>query len=186
MRRTPASHAPLCEGSVPADRSSGTLQPPPANPRRALPAERPIPLLWRPCKLLGSAREVRSALLALQDAPTCFAARRSPPPLRQPHAPAILLAAGSRPGGMAPFTTEVDWTDPAAFYLGDGSLADLADVAIVHRASGLRLPAHSHILAQQSRVMRDLFLSMRDQTSGHKRKADEASREGASCCEGGV
>ncbi|KAI7844816.1 hypothetical protein COHA_001695 [Chlorella ohadii] len=74
---------------------------------------------------------------------------------------------------MAPFTTEVDWTDPAAFYLGDGSLADLADVANVHWASGLRLPAHSHILAQQSRVMRDLFLSMRGQTSGHKRKADE-------------
>lgn len=76
---------------------------------------------------------------------------------------------------MAPFTTEVDWADPAAFYLGDGSLAELADVAIVHRASGLRLPAHSHILAQQSRVMRDLFLSLRGQTSGRKRKADEAS-----------
>lgn len=44
---------------------------------------------------------------------------------------------------MAPFTTEVDRTDPAAFYLGDGSLAELADVAIMHRASGLRLPAHS-------------------------------------------
>ncbi|PRW44536.1 BTB POZ and TAZ domain-containing 1-like isoform X1 [Chlorella sorokiniana] len=78
---------------------------------------------------------------------------------------------------MAPFTTEMDWADPAAFYLGDGSLADVADVAIVHRASGLRLPAHSHILAQQSRVMRDLFLSLRGQTSGRKRKADE--EEGA-------
>jgi hypothetical protein len=71
----------------------------------------------------------------------------------------------------------MDWADPAAFYLGDGSLADVADVAIVHRASGLRLPAHSHILAQQSRVMRDLFLSLRGQTSGRKRKADE--EEGA-------
>ena len=86
--------------------SSETLQ-----PRRALLLSAHSPC----CGGLASCWEVRqrgrSALLALQDAPTCFAARRSPPPLRQPHGPNPLPPCLQQAAGRAAWRrSQQRWT----------------------------------------------------------------------------
>ncbi|PSC67561.1 hypothetical protein C2E20_8768 [Micractinium conductrix] len=58
-----------------------------------------------------------------------------------------------------PFDTEIDWQDPAAWYLGNPELAAMADAHIRH-PSGLLLPVHRVTLSQQSRVLRGLFSSL--------------------------
>lgn len=53
---------------------------------------------------------------------------------------------------------------PAHFYLPDASCEALADsFAIVE---GARLPLHSAVLAMQSKVLRDLFLQLREPQGG--------------------
>jgi len=78
-----------------------------------------------------------------------------------------------------PFKADVDWANPAAFYLGETGMEDLADVAIKH--GKLELPAHSQVLAMNSAVLRDLFRSLRSappEHSGQKRKRCEEVRGG--------
>ena len=53
---------------------------------------------------------------------------------------------------------------PHAFYLSDPSLEALSDCFAV--IGGTRLPLHSHILAQHSAVLRELFLAQRERPGG--------------------
>ncbi|KAL4458285.1 hypothetical protein ABPG75_013150 [Micractinium tetrahymenae] len=66
--------------------------------------------------------------------------------------------------------TAIDWADPAPFYLGDPELAQLADVTIKH--SGLELPAHSYVLAVQSRVLKGLLCSLQTTPDGKCKRSE--------------
>ena len=54
----------------------------------------------------------------------------------------------------------LDPEQPHAYYLSEPSLAALSDCFAV--VGGVRLPMHSHILAHQSGVLRELFLAQRE------------------------
>jgi hypothetical protein len=67
----------------------------------------------------------------------------------------------------------LDPAQPHAFYLSDPSLEALSDCFAV--VDGVRLPLHSHILAQQSAVLRELFLAQREGLASGERSGLSAA-----------
>ena len=65
-------------------------------------------------------------------------------------------------------------------YMGDPDLAEEADLRIRH-PSGLVLPVHKLVLAQQSRVLKDMFRSLRPPVGGKRKAVDEVRRGGGAC-----
>lgn len=101
------------------------------------------------CNILKPTRERRGCCGHLESSPAATARRRPPaaPCHSVPPPPAMDLSA-------------LNPAQPAAFYLSDSSMEALADSFAV--IDGTRLPLHGPILAQQSAVLRELFLAQNE------------------------